>query len=114
MNREDCYSATHASEHSSVYILKRSQRGRGAREIEWRRRREREGEKIGKVGWRNKNAELEERYLRGRDHDFAFLMPVLKTCGYGCPRVQAYYAAGCAAVRRWATFHDKVADVLWV
>lgn len=100
MNRDDCYSATHASEHNSVHILKKSGRRRDTREIEWRDRREKEGEKIGKGKWGSKNPELEERYLRGRSHDFPFLMPIPKSHGYGCPQVQPCYAAGCAAVSR--------------
>jgi len=98
MNRDDCYSATHPSEHNSVHIIGRSERRRNAREIEWRKRREKEGKKIGKGKGKSKNAELEERYLRGRSHDFPFLMRVPKTHGYGCPHVQKAYAAGCAVV----------------
>ena len=98
MNRDDCYSATHPSEHNSVLILNKSRRT--ARETEWRRRREREGEKIGKGKWKSKDTELEERYLRGRSHDFPFMIPVTKNYGYGCPRVQQNHPGGCAAVRR--------------
>jgi len=100
MNRDDCYSATHASDHNSVHILKKSWRMRGLREAEWRKRREREGEKIGKGKWKSKDTELEERYLRGRSHEFPFSMPITKTYGYGCPRLQPSHAGGCAAVRR--------------
>ena len=97
MNRDDCYSATHPSEHNAVHIIGKSACGRDHREAEWRRRREKEGEKIGK-GKRNKNAELEERYLRGRSHDFPFLMPVPKIHGYGCPHAQRSYTPACAVV----------------
>lgn len=100
MNRDDCYSATHPSEHNSVHILKKSGRGRDFREADWRSRREKEGEKIGKGGRKSKNPELEERYLRGRSHEFPFLMPIPKVHGYGCPQVQPFHAGGCAAVRR--------------
>ena len=98
MNRDDCYSATHPSEHNSVHILDRSDLGRDIREVEWRKRREKEGEKIGKGKRRGKNTDLEERYMRGRSHDFPFLMPTPRAHGYGCPHVQPRYVAGCAAV----------------
>lgn len=97
MDRDDCYSATHPSEHNAVHIIGKSARARDLREAEWRRRREKEGEKIGK-GKRSKNAELEERYLRGRSHEFPFLMPVPKAHGYGCPHAQRSYAPACVAV----------------
>lgn len=99
INRDDCYSATHPSEHNSIHVIGRSGRGRKFREAEWRRRREKEGEKIGKGKRRSKSTELEERYLRGRGHDFPFLMPVPKAFGYGCPHVQQSWAGGCAVVR---------------
>jgi len=107
MNRDDCYSATHPSEHNSVHIIGTGRSGgkRKLRETEWGKRREREGEKIGKGKWKSKNAELEERYLRGRSHDFPFSMPVPKTPGYGCPHVQRSHPGGCAAgVSGCATF----------
>ncbi|KAF9646512.1 hypothetical protein BDM02DRAFT_3008899 [Thelephora ganbajun] len=94
--RDDCYAATHASEHNSVHIVGRSERGRNYRVVQWGRRREKEGERIGKGKWGSKDAELEERYLRGRSHDFPFLSPVSKAHGYGCPHVQRAYNATCA------------------
>jgi hypothetical protein len=110
MNRDDCYSATHPSEHNSVHILDRSDLGRDIREVEWRKRREKEGEKIGKGKRRGKNTELEERYMRGRSHDFPFLMPTPKSHGYGCPHVQPRYAAGCAAVCPLPAFFISFCD----
>lgn len=104
VDRDDCYSATHPSEHNSVYIIDRSGPTRDVREAEWRRRREKEGEKVGKGTRRSKNTGLEERYMRGRIHDFPFTMPVPTTCGYGWPCVQLRHAAGCAAVRPCAMF----------
>ena len=106
MNRDDCYSATHPSEHNSVYIIDRSELKRNIREAEWRKRREKEGRKVGKGTWRSKDTELEERYLRGRTHDFPFMMPAPTTYGYGWPSVQPCHAVGCAAVRLRAVFRS--------
>lgn len=96
MSRDDSCAATHASEHSSIFLIGRSAWGRGMRQAEWGRRREKEGEKIGKG---KRGGDIGERYLRGRDHEYPFLPPVPKTHGYGCPHTKQYYAAACAVVR---------------
>jgi len=103
MNRDDYYSATHPSDHNSVYIIDKSGPKRDTRETEWGRRRGKEGERVGKGTRRSKNADLEERYLRGRAHEFPFSMPAPTTYGYGWPCVQPCHAAGCAAVCPYAT-----------
>lgn len=97
MSRDDCYAATHPSEHNSVFIIGRSGRGRNQRQTEWERRREKEGEKIGKGKRAGKESEI-EGYLRGRDHGFPFLSPVPKTHGYGCPHAHQSYTLACAVV----------------
>jgi hypothetical protein len=99
MSRDDCYAATHPSEHNSVFILARSGWRRELRQTEWRRRREKEGEKIGKGKRADKDIETEERYLRGRDHEFPFSSPVTSARGYGCPHEQERWIGACAVVR---------------
>jgi hypothetical protein len=98
MNRDDCYAATHPSEHNSVFITGRSGWRRELRWTQWGRRREKEGEKVGKGKRTAKDNEVEERYLRGLDHEFPFSSPVTKTHGYGCPHEQKIYSAACAVV----------------
>lgn len=98
ISRDDCYAATHPSDHNSTFVFGRSAWKREYRQAEWRRRREKEGEKIGKGKRGGKQTEIEERYLRGRDHEFPFSLPVSKVHGYGCPHVQQKYAPACAVV----------------
>lgn len=103
VNRDDCYAATHPSEHNSVFVIGRSERKRELRQGEWEKWRKEEGEKIRNGSTVGKHS---ERYLRGRDHEFAFLSPVKKSHGYGCPHVQKSYASACAVVRTLPAFHS--------
>lgn len=96
IRRDDSYAATHPSDHNSIFVLGRSAWRREVRQIEWGKRREKEGEKIGKGKRGGKDTEIEERYLRGRDHEFPFSLPVSRVHGYGCPHVQQSYIPACA------------------
>ena len=98
MSRDDCYAATHPSDHNSVFIKGRSAWRRELRQVEWERRRVQEGKKVEKGKFWGKDAELEERYSRGQSHEYPFLSSAAKTPGYGCPHVQQAYAGSCAAV----------------
>ncbi|KAF9779250.1 hypothetical protein BJ322DRAFT_450903 [Thelephora terrestris] len=95
-NRDDCYAATHPSEHNSVFVIGRSGLKRTLQQAEWRRRRDEEGQKIGKGKRVGKGTEVEERYMRGRDHEFPFSSPVPKVHGYGCPHAQNTHRGACA------------------
>lgn len=99
MNRDDCYAATHPSEHNSVFVIGRSGQRRGLRQAEWKRRREEESGKLGKGKRGGKDIETEERYMRGRDHEFPFSSPIPKSHGHDCPHAQKSYVAACAVVR---------------
>lgn len=116
MSRDDCYAATHPSEHNSVFVIGRSGYRRKMRQTQWEKRREKDAEKIGKGGRTRKDRETEDRYLRGRDHEFPFSSPVPKTHGYGCPHAQKSYASACAAVRPPSVFPalscDPCADII--
>lgn len=98
MNRDECYAATHSSEHNSVFIIGKSGRRHSLQQAEWRRRREEEGGKTGKGKRVGKDTEVEERYIRGRGHDFPFSSPIPNSHGYGCPHAKMAYFALCAVV----------------
>ena len=101
MDREDCYSATHPSDHNSIFIDSRlNKQQREARKLTWQRRRDRDGEKVkeseGKA--KSKNRDLRARYARGQSHGAAFMVPVPLTYGYGYPFVYPSYPGSCAGV----------------
>ena len=99
INREDCYAATHPSEHNSVFVLARSGLRREIREEEWKRRKVEEEAKMWKGKQTGKGMETEERYFRTRDHEFPFSSPVTMAHGYGCPHEKECYRGACAVVR---------------
>ena len=109
ISRDDCYAATHPSEHNSVFIIGRSGWRRNLRQTEWEKRREKEGEKIGKGKRAGKESEI-EGYLRGRDHGFPFLSPVPKAHGYGCPHAHKSYTSACAVVCQPSVFSVTSCD----
>lgn len=78
MNRDDCYAATHSSEHNSVFIIGRSEYGRT------RQQQQRE----------------KERRKLGLGHEFPFSSPIpgQNDYGYGCPHAQQVYLLACAVV----------------
>ncbi|KAF9644170.1 hypothetical protein BDM02DRAFT_3175056, partial [Thelephora ganbajun] len=97
MDREDCYSATHPSDHNSVFINSRiGKQRREVRKLTWKRRRDRDSQKIKESKGKIKNKELGERYARGHDHDAAFMVPVPLVYGYGYPFVYTPYPGLCA------------------
>lgn len=100
-DREDCYSATHPSDHNSIFINSRvGRQRRELRKLIWRRRRNRDGQKVqdSKGKPKNKNKDLEERYARGQGHGAAFMIPVPQTYGYGSPHAYPSYPGSCAVV----------------
>ena len=99
MDREDCYAVTHPSDHNSIFIG--SQLGKQQREVRklrWKRRRDRDGQKIKGSEGKAKDKDLEERYARGQDHEAAFMVPVPLAHGYAYPYVYPPYPGSCAGV----------------
>jgi len=86
--RDDCFLATHPSDHNSVYIENISHSMRQKRAAKTQKRRERDLKKVkdGKM--------TEEEYQRGAAHDTAFLVPIPF---YYTPIVPFYGGVGCAA-----------------
>ena len=99
IDREDCYSATHPSDHNSVFISSAvGKQRRDVRKRKWKRRRDRDGQKIEKSKGKVNDKNLQERHTRGQDHDAAFMVPVPLTYGYGYPWVYPAYPGMCAGV----------------
>jgi len=99
IDREDCYSATHPSDHNSIHINSRlAKQRREVRRLRWKRRRDRDGEKNKRSKGKAKNKDFEERYARGQDHDPAFMVPVPLIYGYGYPWVYQSCPGLCAGV----------------
>ena len=101
MDRDDCFSVTHPSDHNSIFINSRMNKGRREiRKSTWQRRRDRDGEKIrqSKGKAKKENKDLEERHARGQDHDAAFMVPVPLIYGYGYPYAYPVHPGSCAGV----------------
>ena len=99
IDREDCYSATHPSDHNSIFIdSSLGKQRREVRELKWKRRRDRDGQRIAKAKGKANDKDLQERHARGQDHDAAFMVPVPLTYGYGYPWVYPPYPGLCAGV----------------
>ena len=102
-NRDDCFLATHPSDHNAVYVDTISHKGRQKRLSKTQRRRARDLEKL------NHGKMDEKTYNRGLDHNAAFLVPVPVYYGYGvpgaaCAGVGGGFGPGCAAVRSFLIF----------
>ena len=109
MDREDCHSATHPSDHNSIFINSPlNKERREMRKLTWQRRRDRDGEKLkgSKGKAKNKDRDLEERHARGQDHDAAFMVPVPLIYGYGYPYVYPLYPGSCAGVSHCSPVHS--------
>jgi len=99
INREDCYSATHPSDHNSIFIDSgANKQRREVRELKWQRRRNRDGQTIRESKDKAKNRDLEKRHARGEGHDSAFMVPVPLMYGYGYPFAYLPYTGSCAVV----------------
>lgn len=99
IDREDCYSATHPSDHSSIHINSRlAKQRRKVRGLRWKRRRDRDDEKIKWSRGKAKNKDLEERCARGQNRDAAFMVPVPLIYEYGYPWVYPPCPGLCAGV----------------
>lgn len=88
MEPQDCYSASHPSDHNSVSMHSRVRKQR--REVwklKWQRRRNRDGQKIKNSKGKMQTRELEEIHPRplGQDHDTAVVAPLPLMQGYGYP-----------------------------
>lgn len=85
--RDDCFLATHPSDHNSIYVTGQSHNLRQKREQKTQKRRERDLKRV-------KDGKMDEAaYKRGSTHDTAFLVPVplyYYPVGFG-------YAGGCAS-----------------
>ncbi|KAF9786260.1 hypothetical protein BJ322DRAFT_775798 [Thelephora terrestris] len=87
MDPEDCYSASHPSDHNSVSMNARVRKQRReAWKPRWQRRRNRDGQKIKNSKGQMQNGDLEERHPRGQDQDAApVVAPLPLMYGYGYP-----------------------------
>lgn len=101
VDREDCYSVTHPSDHNSIFIDSPvNKQRRKARKHTLQRRRDRDGQKLEGSKGKSKggNDGLEARYTRGQGHAVAFMIAVPLISGYGYPYVYPSCPWSCAAV----------------
>ena len=109
-NRDDCFLATHPSDHNAVYVDTISHKGRQKRLSKTQKRRARDLEKL------NHGKMDEKTYNRGLDHNAAFLVPVPVYYGYGvplagCAGAGGGFGAGCAAVSSFYCSAARVSDI---
>lgn len=77
---------------------------REARQPGWKRRSDRDGQKIRRSKGRAEDQVLEGRYARGQDHDGVVPVPLIY--GYGYPRVRPSFPGFFAAVGPFLPVHS--------